>query len=119
MNTLENARRGEIWQADLGAGHSMLVLVVSTNALSSLPLRLVAPLQPWDDRFAKMIWIQRLEGNWPTQLGAPHAVDLLQLRSIELTCFRKRIGRVPAVKMDEIAAAIALVVDFQVPNAPV
>ncbi|WP_322510974.1 type II toxin-antitoxin system PemK/MazF family toxin [Chloroflexus sp.] len=112
MSTPNPPRRGEIWQADLGDGGLTPVIIVSTNALERLPIRLVVPLRPWEDRFADLIWIQRLEGRWPTQLSKPHAADLLQLRSIEVSRLRKPIGRVPALTMDNIAAAIALVVDY-------
>ncbi|WP_322487277.1 type II toxin-antitoxin system PemK/MazF family toxin [Chloroflexus sp.] len=105
-------RRGEIWQADLGDGSLTPVVVISTNALDRLPLRLVVPLRPWEDRFENLIWIQRIDGQWPTKLGKPHAADLLQLRSIEVSRLRKQIGRVPALRMDELAAALALVVDY-------
>ncbi len=105
-------RRGEIWQADLGDGTLTPVIVVSANAFERLPIRLVAPLQPWEERFEQTIWIQQIEGRWPTQLGKPYAADLLRLRSIETQRLRKLIGRVPATKMDEIAAAIAIVVDY-------
>ncbi|MFN3373569.1 MAG: type II toxin-antitoxin system PemK/MazF family toxin [Chloroflexus sp.] len=112
MSTPSIPRRGEIWQADLGDGNLTPVIVVSTNALERLPIRLVVPLQPWEDRFEQTIWIQQIEGRWPTQLGKPYAADLLRLRTIEINRLRQQIGRVPAVKMDEIAAAIALVVDY-------
>lgn len=112
MSTPNAPRRGEIWQADLGDGNLTLVVIVSSNALSNLPLRLVAPLRPWEDRFENLSWMQQIEGRWPAQLGKPHAADLLQLRSIEVSRLRKQIGRAPALTMDEIAAAIALVVDY-------
>ncbi len=105
-------RRSEIWQADLGDGSLTPVIIISTNALGSLPLRLVVPLRPWEERFENLIWIQQIDGSWPAQLGKPYAADLLQLRSIEVSRLRKQVGRVPALKMDEIAAAIALVVDY-------
>lgn len=105
-------RRGEIWQADLGDGTLTPVIVVSANAFASLPIRLVAPLQPWEERFKQAIWIQQIEGRWPTRLDKPYAADLLRLRSIETQRLRKLIGRVPATKMDEVAAAIAIVVDY-------
>ncbi|WP_298817863.1 type II toxin-antitoxin system PemK/MazF family toxin [Chloroflexus sp.] len=117
MSTTDLPRRGEIWQADLGGGCLSPVLIISTDALANLPIRLIVPLRPWEDRFANLIWIQRLEKKWPTQLGDPHAADLLQIRSIELNRLRKRIGRAPATKMDEIAAAVALVVDYQLTNS--
>ncbi|WP_298406246.1 type II toxin-antitoxin system PemK/MazF family toxin [uncultured Chloroflexus sp.] len=112
MSTPSIPHRGEIWQADLGDGTLTPVIVVSANAFERLPIRLIAPLQPWEERFEQTIWIQRIEGRWPTRLGKPHAADLLRLRSIETRQMRELIGRVPATKMDEIAAAIAIVVDY-------
>lgn len=112
MSTRKLPRRGEIWQANLGDQTPGLVLVVSADAFEHLPIRLVARLRPWEDRFASMVWLQRLEGTWPTRLGKPHAVDLLQLHSIEVHRLHTMVGRAPATAIDEIAAAIALVVDY-------
>ncbi len=115
MSTANVPRRGEIWYVDLGDRTQTLVLVVSANAFERLPVRLVACLRPWEDRFNDLVWMQRLDSTWPTQLSAPHAVDVLQLHSIDVHCFQKLVGRAPATKMDEIAAAIALVVDYVPP----
>jgi len=115
VSTTNVPRRGEIWYVDLGDHTQTLVLVVSANAFERLPVRLVARLRPWEDRFNDLVWMQRLDSTWPTRLNAPHAVDLLQLYSIDVHCFQKLVGRAPATKMDDIAAAIALVVDYVPP----
>ncbi len=111
-------RRGEIWLADLGDADPVPVVIVSANALEQLPLRLVALLRPWEDRFADFIWLQKIDARWPAQLAQPHAADLLQLRSVERHRLQRQIGRVPATRMDEIAAAIALIVDFVPASQP-
>jgi mRNA interferase MazF len=111
-------QRGEIWQADLGTDGSLPVLILSTDALSNLPIRLVVPLQPWDERFTDCIWIYRLKGDWPQQLGTPHAADLLLLRSIATSQLRRKIGRVSATTMDEIVTALAIIVDYNPSTTP-
>ena len=82
MSTANVPRRGEIWYVDLGDRTQTLVLVVSANAFERLPVRLVARLRPWEDRFNDLVWMQRLDSTWPTQLSAPHAVDVLQIVSM-------------------------------------
>lgn len=46
-------------------------------------------------------------------LTKPSTVDTLQLRGVDLQRFVKPLGRMTAVQMDVIAAAIALVVEYQ------
>jgi mRNA interferase MazF len=46
-------------------------------------------------------------------LSKPSAADALQLRGIDLQRLMKRVGRLKLEKLEEIAAAIAAVVEFE------
>ena len=46
-------------------------------------------------------------------LKKPSAVDALQIRCVDVKRLAQKMGYVPAPTMQEIAAAIALVVEYQ------
>ena len=119
MTTTPDPRRGEIWAVNfdptVGAEirKTRPAVVVSSDAIGVLPLRLVAPLTDWKARYATTIWHVRLDPTSRNGLRKPSAVDTLQLRGVDLRRFVHRIGRVSPALMDEIAAAIAAVVEYR------
>ncbi len=110
-------KRGEIWHVTLdptlGAEmkKSRPVVVISSDALGKLPLRLVAPVTTWKDTFENNVWHVKLQANRTTGLTKQSAVDALQARSVSLVRFERRLGRVSAEELDEIIAALIIVVE--------
>lgn len=88
------------------------VVVVSSDAVGRLPLRLVAPVTGWQERFALNLWHVRIDPDPTNSLTKVSAVDALQVRCVAIERFRQRLGRVSASLLDEIAAAIAAVVEY-------
>jgi mRNA interferase MazF len=111
-------RRGEIWLVDLdptiGAEiqKTRPVDVVSSDSIGRLPLRLVAPMTGWKDQFASNLWHVRIEPIAANGLIKVSAVDALQVRGVSVERFRQRLGRLSATLMEEIAAAIAAIVEY-------
>ena len=111
-------KRGEIWQVSpdptIGAEikKTRPVVVVSSDAVGKLPLKLIAPITGWDDRFAHSFWHVRIDPDKTNGLTKPSAVDTLQLRAVDVQRFLVKLGRVGATKMEEIAAAIAAVIEY-------
>lgn len=112
-------RRGEIWLINLdptiGAElkKTRPAVVVSADAVGVLPVKLVVPLTGWNDTYPGKIWLIEVEPTRGTGLDKESAADVLQMRSVALERFVRRQGRMPAPVMDEIAAAIAAVVEYQ------
>ncbi|MBN2330094.1 MAG: type II toxin-antitoxin system PemK/MazF family toxin [Candidatus Omnitrophica bacterium] len=110
--------RGEIWDVDLdptkGAEIKKVrpVVVVSSDALRSLPLRLVAPITGWRDQFKGKFSHVLLKSQERNGLHKDSAVDALQLRGVALERFKKKRGSVSADEMEEIACAIAAVIEY-------
>ena len=59
--------RGELWQLTLDripsggkADAVRIVVVLSSDALSVLPLRVVVPLTPWQEAFTGSPWLVRV-----------------------------------------------------------
>jgi mRNA interferase MazF len=87
--------------------------VVSSDALGRLPLKLVAPVREWKPAFAGNVWHVRLQPDRRNGRTKESAVDTLQIRGMDTQRFINRLGRLTALQMEEIAAAIALVVEYQ------
>lgn len=103
--------RGEVWQMVLDrAGEEplrlRLVLIISSDALAVLPLRLVVPLVEWQESFSTVPWMVRVPPVLNSGLNAVMAADALQVRSVSAGRLRNRLGSLPARITDEVAAAI-------------
>ncbi len=110
--------RGEIWLVNfdptLGAEirKKRPAVVVSSDGMGKLPIKLVAPITEWKEAFANSAWLVRIDPNSQNGLSKSSAVDLLQMRGMDLPRFVSRMGSLPSESMDEIAGAVAIVVEF-------
>ena len=112
-------RRGEVWWVDFDptrgseTGKTRPAVVVSSDSVSTLPVRLVVPLTGWQEKHREYIW--RLEVT-PTELNGltkASAADALQMRCVSVDRFKEKLGLLEAPSMAELTAAIALVIDFE------
>ncbi len=87
-------------------------VVVSSDGIGRLPVKLVAPLTEWKDAFGESAWLVRIEPDPSNGLHKRSAADALQLRGIDLRRFVSRLGQLSPDLMDEIAAAVAIVVEY-------
>ena len=88
-------------------------VVVSTDAVGRLPLKLIAPVTEWKQRFGDSLWHIRIDPHSGNGLSKTSAVDALQLRAVDTRRLTRKLGRVPITTMQEIAAAIASIVEYQ------
>ncbi len=113
-----NVKRGEIWLVNLdptlGAEiqKTRPVVVVNSNSIGVLPIRLVAPITEWKDYFLGNIWHVKLEPNSANGLTKLSAVDTLQLRGIDTLRFIRKLGEVSPQMMKAIIVAIAAVIQY-------
>ncbi|HLP57188.1 MAG TPA: type II toxin-antitoxin system PemK/MazF family toxin [Candidatus Deferrimicrobium sp.] len=113
-----NIKRGEIWTVNLnptlGAEicKTRPVVVVSSDAVGALPIRLVAPLTEWKQYFAQNSWHAIIEPDNKNGLNKTSAVDTLQLRGVDTQRFVHKIGKVSPAIMKSITAAIAIVIEY-------
>lgn len=112
-------KRGEIWIVNLNPtlGAEMQktrpAVIVSSDAVGKLPIKLIAPITDWKAPYAHTSWHVRIDPDANNGLTKPSAIDALQLRGVDTQRLTKRIGRVSATKMEEIAAVIAAIVEYQ------
>jgi mRNA interferase MazF len=120
LNTnLGSPKRGEIWVVSfdptIGAEirKSRPAVVVSSDAVGRLPIKLIAPITDWKPSFGHDFWHVQIHPDQVNGLTKVSAVDTLQLRGVDVQRCVRNLGRVSAVVMQEIAAAIAAVIEYQ------
>lgn len=113
-------RRGEVWYVELDPtrGSEMQktrpCVVMSSESVGVLPVRLVVPITSWSLDFAGKRWLVALAPGPGTGLVRASAADTLQTRCVALERFDTggAVGKLPESVLQEIAAAIAVVVEL-------
>ncbi len=83
------------------------------GCIGILPIKLVAPITEWKAHFKNNIWHVRVDPDHHNGLTKSGAIDALQLRTVDFSRFADRLGYLSAAKMDEVVAAIAVVIEYQ------
>ncbi|PSQ70471.1 MAG: PemK family transcriptional regulator [Bacteroidetes bacterium QH_9_67_14] len=98
--TPPSPKRGEVWRVDFDPteGSEMQkarpAVVISSDAIGTLPVKLVAPITQWKAIFEKNIWHVRLSPTERSGLTKESAVDALQVRSADTS-----VASAPARKL--------------------
>ncbi len=113
-------RRGEVWQVDFNPTKGSEIkklrpaVVISSDAMGSLPIKLVAPITTWNDSFIGKLWLVSIEPTETNGLTQRSVIDTLQIRGVDIQSrLIKKLGVLAAPTMEEIAASIAIVVEYQ------
>jgi mRNA interferase MazF len=112
-------RRGEVWRINfdptVGTEIQKLrpAVVISSDAIGKLPIKLVAPITGWQPHFAGNVWHVRLDPDSDNGLTKPSAVDVLQVRGVDTRRFVALLGSVSPDVLEEIVTSLALVVEYQ------
>jgi mRNA interferase MazF len=116
---LLSIKRGEIWLVTLdptvGAEirKTRPVVVVSSDAIGALPIKLVAPLTEWKDYFAQNVWHVKIIPDSKNRLTKISAIDTLQVRGVDAQRFVQKLGEVSPAVMRSIVAAIAVIIEYE------
>lgn len=86
-------------------------MVVSSNAVGRLPIKLVAPLTEWKEYFAPNIWHVRIDPDSSNGVTKPSAIDTLQLRGMDQQRFIRKLGQASPTTMEEIVLALAAIIE--------
>ena len=87
-------------------------VVISSPALDAVPVRIVVPLTTWRDQYEGQINKLRVGADDWNGLHAESAAEVLQVRSVSTERFLRRIGFFEADQVEEIAAGVAIAVDY-------
>lgn len=116
-----NVKRGDIWRINLDPTvgteikKSRPCVVISSNSIGKLPIKLVAPVTGWNSKFDDAIWLVKITPDNKNNLTKESAVDALQLRGVDIQRFieNQRLGYLSQDTMDEITTAVAAVTEYQ------
>ena len=112
------SHRAEVWLVNfdptLGAEIKKRrpAVIISSNAVGKLPIKLIAPITAWQDSFRGNVWHVRIDPSALNGLTKPSAVDALQLRGVDTKRFIKKLGVLEVSEMQAITEAVALVVEY-------
>ncbi len=115
---MKSIQRGEIWIVSLDPTIGTEIrktrpaVVVSSDAVGALPIKLVAPITEWKAYLEQNIWHVKVEPDRRNGLTKISAVDTLQLRGVDVQRFVQKIGSVSPTIMRSIVYAIAAVIEY-------
>lgn len=116
--TENSPHRGEIWLVNFDPTIGAEIqktrpgVVISSDSLGKLPLRIIAPVTGWRKEFEHNVWHVKLCSSRTNGLQKDSAVDLLQVRSMDARRLMHRLGRVTVDEMKEMLFALMNVVEF-------
>lgn len=116
LNT--NPTRGEVWIVNFDPTIGTEIkktrpaVVVSSDAIGILPIKLIAPVTFWREYFSRNIWHVKIESDEENGLTKTSAVDALQIRGVDIQRFVKKLGSVENTVIEEIVTAIAAVIEY-------
>lgn len=111
-------KRGEIWRVNFDPTIGTEIkktrpaVVISSDAVGRLPIKLVAPITDWKDYFSNNLWHVKISPTAENGLSKLSAVDTLQLRGMDTQRFIEKLGTVDEITMEEILLAIVAVIEF-------
>ena len=112
-------KRGEIWRVgfDPTVGSELKktrpAVVISSDAVGTLPIRLVAPFTGWKSHFEGNLWHVKVPPTDQNGLEKASAADALQVRSVDTARFTEKLGRMHPPRLKEIVTAVALVIEYR------
>ena len=111
-------KRGEVWWVNFDPTQGDEItkrrpaVVVSSDAIGILALRIIVPLTEWKGRYAQQPWLVRVKATPRNGLAKDSAGDAFQVKSVSTSRFHRRLGLLMEQELDDITAAIALCIDY-------
>lgn len=109
--------RGEVWLLNLdptvGAEirKTRPVVIISSNSIGKLPLRVVVPLTDWKEHYQTAPWMVKISPNETNGLAKLSSADTFQIRSVSTVRFVRKLGVLSHEEMNRIAYAAGLVIE--------
>lgn len=118
-----NYSRGEIWLVNLdpSVGNEIkktrpAIIISSDSFGNELSLKLIVPITEWKSNFENLpnslIKIKLIPDDF-NKLDKTSTADCLQMRSIDTKRLIKKIGSVDSDTLEQISAAIAILVEYK------
>jgi len=113
-------RRGEIWLVNLDPtiGEEIKktrpVIVLSSDDLGVLKIKLVVPITGWKEHFEGKLWHRKIVPDAGNGLDKISSAEILHLRSVSYAWFVTKKGILPDDELKQIAAMIAVIVEMEI-----
>jgi mRNA interferase MazF len=110
-------KRGEIWLVRFNptVGDEIQktrpAIVISSDQIGGLALRLVVPITGHQPAFAKIPWLIKLLPSTQNGLSKDSVANPLQTRSVSVQRFAKRLGHISEVEIEDIRLALQLITE--------
>lgn len=105
-------KRGEIWLVSLDPTIGSEIkktrpaVIISSDLIGILPLKVIVPFTDWKDRYASAPWIVRIDPDDNNGLSKPSALDGLQVRSVSQQRLVKHLGVLTPLQVAQIVQAV-------------
>lgn len=105
-------KRGEIWLVNLDPTIGSEIqktrpaVIVSSDLVGILPLKVIVPLTEWKDRYSNAAWMVRIDPDNQNGLSKSSAADGLQIRSVSAQRLVKRVGLMSPLQVAQIVQAV-------------
>ena len=112
-------KRGELWLVNLDPTIGQEIkktrptVVVSSNSIGKLPLKIIVPITDWKLPYAGYPWMICLEPDEQNGLAKKSAADTFQVRSVDQARLVKKLGQLSEPLMEEVAAGIAICIEYR------
>jgi mRNA interferase MazF len=108
-------QRGEIWLVNLDPTIGLEIqktrpaVIVSSDLVGILPLKVIVPFTEWKDRYAQAPWMVQVDPEEQNGLSKSSAADALQIRSVSQQRLVKKLGALSSVQVAKIVQAVLTV----------
>ena len=107
-------QRGEIWLVNLDPTIGSEIrktrpaVIVSSDLVGILPVKIIVPLTSWKDRYAQAPWMVRIDPDEKNGLTKPSSADALQIRSVFQQRLAQKLGALTSLQVAQIVQAVML-----------
>ena len=111
-------KRSEIWLINLdptiGAEIRKIrpAVIISHDDLGVLPLKIVVPITEWKEHHSVASWMVQINPDKLNGLTKKSSADALQIRSVSVERFVKKVGIISIDILDQIEDAIGQVLNL-------
>jgi len=105
-------QRGEIWLVNLDPTigseirKTRLAVIVSSDLVGILPLKVIVPFTEWKDRYDQVPWMVRVDPDEQNGLIKPSVADALQIRSVSQQRLVQKLGAISSIQVAKIVQAV-------------
>jgi mRNA interferase MazF len=111
-------QRGEIWWVDFDptTGEEIKktrpAVVITAPGMGRNQLKVIVPIIGWKPNYTKYLWMFKLAPSKSNGLTKESSADASQVKSVSIKRFGGKVGNVTADELDDILAAVALVIGY-------